>query len=102
MTNFFISATEARNNFFNLLEKAKKSPYPINITVRGIPEVVILSKEDYDSWIATIETLSDPELMKSIRKSEKDLKKGSYSSLEEVEKELHVSGKPLGLSKKRS
>lgn len=98
----FITATDARNNFFTLLEKAKKSPYPINITVRGIPEVVILNKEDYDAWMATIETLSDPELMASIKASEKDLKAGRYSSLEEVEKESHVSSKPTKLRKKRS
>ena len=118
MTNadLFITATKARNNFFGLLEKVKKGPFPVNITVKGIPEVVMISKEEYDSWIATIETLSDPELMKSIRESEKDFKAGRYSTLEEVEKELglkdfmvsdkskkrYVSGKSSQLGKKRS
>ena len=114
--NLFISATEARNNFFTLLEKVKKSPYPINITVKGVPEAVIMNKEEYDGWIATIETLSDPELMASLRQSEKDMKAGRYSSLEEVEKELgledfsvadkgkkkYVSGKSFKFGKKGS
>lgn len=87
-SNLFISATEARNNFFSLLEKVKRGPYPVNITVKGIPQVVMVNKDDFDAWIATIETLSDPELMASIRESEKDFKAGRYSTLEEVKKEL--------------
>lgn len=87
-TRNYIAATEARNNFFKLLERVKKNPYPINITVKGIPEAVIISTEEYESWMATIETLSDPELMKSIKESEEDLKAGRYRSWEEVKKEL--------------
>lgn len=114
--NLFITATEARNNFFDLLEKVKKGPFPVNITVKGIPQVVIMSKEEYDSWIATVETLSDPELMASIKQSEKDFKAGRYSSLEKVKRELgledflisdkgkrkYVSGKSSQFGKKRS
>jgi len=66
-TDLFITATDARNNFFNLLAKVKKSPYPISITVKGIPEVVVMNKDDYDGWIATLETLSDKDLMESIK-----------------------------------
>ena len=84
----YITATEARNNFFDLLGKVKKGPYPVNITVKGIPQAVIMSKEDYDSWMATIETLSDPELMEQIRQSEKDFKAGKYEDWEDVKKEL--------------
>lgn len=89
-TDLYITATEARNNFFNLLAKVKKSPYPINITVKGIPEAVVMSKEEYDGWMATIETLSDSELMESIRESDKNFKEGKYQTLEEVEKELKI------------
>ncbi|MBL7159290.1 type II toxin-antitoxin system Phd/YefM family antitoxin [Candidatus Microgenomates bacterium] len=114
-SSLFISATEARNNFFALLEKVKRGPYPINITVKGIPKAVIMNKDDFESWLATIETLSDPELMKSIYESEKDFKAGRYSDWEEVKKELdlenylvadkgkkkYVSGKTIKSSKKR-
>ena len=90
-SNTFITATEARNKFFDLLGKVKKGPYPVNITVNGIPEAVIMSKDDFDGWMATIETLSDPELMKQIRQSEKDFKAGKYEDWEDVKKELGVN-----------
>lgn len=86
----YISATKARNNFFDLLEEVKKGPYPIHITVKGIPQAVLMSKEDFDAWMATIETLSDPKLMKAIHKGDEDLKAGSWSTLEEVEEELEA------------
>lgn len=91
MLNTYITATEARNNFFALLERIKKEPYPINITVKGIPEAVIMNKEDYDAWMATFETLSDPELMKAIRESDKNFAAGKYQTWEEVKKELGLS-----------
>ncbi|MFH1903666.1 MAG: type II toxin-antitoxin system Phd/YefM family antitoxin [Candidatus Omnitrophota bacterium] len=109
----FINATEARKSFFELLEKVERGPYAINVTVKGIPRAVIMSKEEFDGWMATLETLSDPELMRSIRESEKDLRSGRYSSLEAVEKEIglassvsekksrYVSGKSSKLGKKR-
>lgn len=87
----YISATKARNNFFELLEEVKKGPYPINITVKGVPQAVIMSKEDFDAWMATIETLSDPELMKAIKEADKNFAKGEYKTWEEVKKELGLS-----------
>lgn len=84
----YITATEARNNFFELLEQVKKGPYPINITLKGIPEVVVMSKDDYDGWLATIETISDPELVKAIREGDEDIKAGRYRSWEDVKKDL--------------
>ncbi len=84
----YINATDARNNFFDLLENVKKRPYPINITVKGVPEAVIMSREEYDSWVDTMETLSDPELMDQIKESEADFKAGRYQTLEEVEREF--------------
>lgn len=107
--SIYISATEARSNFFALLEKTKNNPFPINITVKGVPQAVIINKEDYEAWQATIETLSDPALMKQITEAEVNFKKGNYQTLDEVEKELktgkykpHVSSILRKQSQKRT
>lgn len=117
IANTFVSATDARNNFFDLLGRVKKGPFPINITVKGVPEAVIMSKEEFDGWMATIETLSDPELMEKIRQGDEDIKAGRYSSWKDIKKELgleegymvadkgkkkYVSGNTVKTSKKRS
>ncbi len=86
----FINATDARKDFFNLLRKIKRGPYPINITVKGTPEAVIMSKEDFDAWMATYETLLDTPLMEAVRKGDKDIKAGRFASLEDFEKELRL------------
>ena len=103
MSQAFMSATDARNNFFDLLERVKRGPYPVNITVKGVPEAVLMSKEDFDAWMATYETMMDKELMEQIKLGDADIKAGRYASLEEVEKELgfDVSDQPIKSSKKK-
>lgn len=91
----YITATKARNNFFELLAGLKNKPYPINITVKGIPEAIIMDKEEYDAWMATYETLSDPELMEQIRESDKNFAAGKYQTWDEVKKELGISDNKL-------
>ena len=100
----FINATDARSNFFGLLSQVKKGPYPIHITVKGVPEAVLMSKEDFDALVATYETLADKDLMEQIKLGDADIKAGKYVSLEDVEKELgfDVSSQSVGSGKKKS
>lgn len=92
MKQKYITATEARKNFFEFLEEAKKG-VPITISVRGIPEVMLVSKTDYDGLIATLETYEDPELMEAIRLGEEDIKAGRVTPWEEIKKELGLEEK---------
>ena len=56
---------------------------------------VIISKDEYDSMQATIEALSDSDLMEQIGKSKEDIKKGKVKKWDDFSKELcggpHVS-----------
>ena len=82
-----LSATEARNNFFKILERIDKPNQSFTITLKGEPKAVILSFDEYDSWLETIEILKDPILINDIKQAEKDFATGNYVSLEEVLKE---------------
>lgn len=53
-----------------------------------VPEETKKTIKNLESGLATLDVLIDPEAMKQIRKSEKDIKKGKYKPLEELEKEL--------------
>ena len=48
---------------------------------------ITISTDEYDSMKATIEVLSDPELMDQIKKSEKDIKEGKVSKWDAFVKE---------------
>lgn len=96
--------TKAREQLPTLVANARKKWDEYEITVNGIPEAMIISKAQYDSWVETNEILSDPELMKAIKEGEEDLNAGRYYDWEDVKKELglDVPSKNYGQGKKRS
>lgn len=49
---------------------------------------VTISTDEYESMLATIETLSHPQAMNKIRKGEKERLEGKLKSLEQLKNEL--------------
>jgi len=82
-----LPATEARRNFFKIIKGIDKPNQSYTITLEGRPKAVILSFDEYDSWVETLEILNNPKLMDEIKQAEKDFAKGEYIPLEEVLKE---------------
>ena len=60
------------------------------ITKRGKPVALMMSIDDYEGLIETLDILSDKKLMKRIKAAEADIKNGDLTSLEEVERELGI------------
>jgi PHD/YefM family antitoxin component YafN of YafNO toxin-antitoxin module len=58
------------------------------ITRHGKPEAIMLSEEDYESLLETLDILSDQELMKDIKKAEEDLRKGKGIPWKKVKRKL--------------
>lgn len=58
------------------------------ITKRGRPIALMMSVDDYESLLETIDILSDSKLMKKIKKAHEDVKKGRLKSLDKIEKEM--------------
>ena len=58
------------------------------ITKRGRPIALMMSIDDYESLLETIDILSDSKLMKRIKKAKEDVKKGMLKSLERIEREM--------------
>jgi len=83
-TKTTISATEARQDFFNILDKVGKTNVPCTITINGVPKVVMMNAEEFDSWQETLDIMSNPELVKGIEEGKKDLREGRFSTFEEV------------------
>lgn len=85
-----VSATNARNNLYNLIDEVAASGQSIGITKKGETKAVLISQEELESWKATIEVMSDTELMKSIRRGDADIKAGRVRDWEDIKRDLKL------------
>ena len=85
-----ISVRELRPKLSKVIDDIHKKFDRYVITRRGKPEVVMMSIDDYEGLLETLEIESDPELMKRLKKAEEDMKKGKGKSLEQIHKELGI------------
>ena len=58
------------------------------VTKRGQPIVVMLSIDDYESLMETLDILADPHAMSGIRKGEADIRKRRTRSWQEIKGSL--------------
>ena len=82
-----ITATDARKDFFKILQSIDRPNRKYTITLGGKAKAVILSADEYDSWLETIEILNNPKIMKEINEAEKEFERGEYIPLEEILRE---------------
>lgn len=54
-------------------------------------ELVQIPKQEYESMKETLEILSNKKLMKEIKESIQDIKKGKYITFEDFKKKHHLS-----------
>ena len=80
--------TKAREELPTLVDNANKKLDEYIITVNGTPAAVLMSVDEYESWKETTEIMSNPELMKAIRKSEKEIEEGKGIPWEDVKNDL--------------
>lgn len=83
-TKTTLPATTIRQKFFEVLDKIERTGTTYTITRDGLPKAVIMNIEEFDSWQETLDIMSNPELVKGIEESKKELKEGKYSTFEEV------------------
>jgi prevent-host-death family protein len=88
MPERFLTVTEAKKSFCELVRETDKTFDRVIITRGGHPMAVLLAYDDYAGMEETIEIMSDPELVKAIREGEEDIRAGRTISLEDVEREL--------------
>lgn len=79
-----IPVSKAKARFSELLRRVKEYHESFAITQRGKVEGVLMSIEELESLIETLEILSDRELMRSIDRAFEDEKAGKLHSHEEV------------------
>lgn len=88
-----VSATTARAHFYDLIDQVALSGKRVGITKKGESRVVLISQDDLDSLEATLDVMSDPELMEAIRQGDEDIKAGRVRDWEDIKKELGLDSK---------
>ncbi len=83
-----MTASDARTNFYDLAKLASELSQRFIVTLHGKPAVVIMSLEELEGMEETIDIMSDPELVESIRQGQKDYEEGKFYTLEEIEAEM--------------
>ena len=79
-----LSLTELRPRLSELLDRAHDHFDRFRITRRGRAEAVLLSAEEFDGLLETLEILSDRKLVRQLVAADEELATGGGHSLAEV------------------
>jgi prevent-host-death family protein len=80
-----INASDARADFYNLVKMAASGSKTFEITLRDSSTAVLISRDELESWMETLDVMSSPAEVKAIRESMNE--KGGIS-LDELVAEL--------------
>lgn len=83
--NSTLTASDARSNFYQLLDEAVSNLRQFTIKIRGKGNAIIMSEDEIEGWKETLDIMSDPALMKRLKATEKS--KRVYTQ-EQVDKML--------------
>lgn len=91
MSIYSLSVRELRPIISSILDKIYRKWDRCIVTKHGKPEAIIMSIEDYESMVETLNIQSDKDCLKRIHTAETAIKKGKGKSIEEIHKELGLA-----------
>jgi PHD/YefM family antitoxin component YafN of YafNO toxin-antitoxin module len=71
-----ITMVDARSGLTKLPERLEAHPATVAVTRRGKPVLAIMTWEDYEAILETLEVLSDDESVEQLRSSIREIKEG--------------------------
>lgn len=83
-----VTVTEAKKNLLTMLRNSDETFERYLITRNSKPKGILMSVDEFESWLETLEILSDPKAMKEIRAAQKEIAQGKTIPLEKVIEEL--------------
>ena len=84
-----ITTTEAKKRLLELIRDSDESFERYLITRNGEPKAVLMSVDDYEGWVETLELMNSDEAMGEIKKARKELDAGKGISFEKILERLH-------------
>lgn len=80
----FVPITQAKAKLLDMVRLLHDTNDTIAITKNGVPEAVLLSMKKFEGFLETIDILADPEMMRQLKGSDKDVKAGRFVDLDEA------------------
>lgn len=80
----FVSIAEAKNTLLDLIRNIELRRQVVAITRGGIPAAVLLSMDQFEGLMETIEILGDSKSLRSLKRSLKQAEAGKWVSPEAV------------------
>ena len=87
-TTTVLSMVDARAKLTHLPEQLEGEPGVVAVTRHGREVLAIITWEDYQSLVDTLDILSDPEATEQLRVSAEQIKAKNVRSVRELGKEL--------------
>jgi len=82
--------TEARDELTSLPDKLSVTHQTVTVTRRGKPVLAILSWEEYESLVETLDVMADEQLMTTLRRSIREAKQGKLIPWEQAKRKLKL------------
>jgi prevent-host-death family protein len=79
-----LSVKEARSQFSTIVERAWRLSERVIVTKNGAPKAVVMSADEFESWIETMELLSNPKAVKALKQGIKEAKSWKLTSFKDV------------------
>lgn len=83
-----LNMVDARRELTRLPERLESRPATVAVTRRGKPVLAIMTWEDYEAILETLEVLGDEEAVKQLRRSIQEVKDGETVAWEEARARL--------------
>jgi antitoxin YefM len=91
-----LSLADARANLSKLVESAVTTHERFDVTRNGDRVAVLMSADDYDSLLETVDILSRPDEVAAIREGLADIDEGATATVDEVRAALRERGRLRG------
>lgn len=82
--NEIIPLKEARQKFSTLVDQANRLSKKFLVTKNGTPLAVLMSAEEFEGWLETLEITSNPQTVKALEQGLKEAKAKKLSTFKDV------------------
>ena len=82
--NKTIPLKEARAKFSKLVDRVDQLSDRYIVTKNGTPKAVVMSAEEFEGWVETLEFMSNPKAVKALEQGLKEAQAGKFHSFKEV------------------